>query len=369
MNSRHLLILAAAALLAAIVAYWTLGARAPQQDVAVQGALLPGLSERLNDIDRVQLRAAGNTVLATLERDDDGWSLAERGGYPADAGKLRSLLLGLAQANRVEAKTANPALHARLGVEDIAAADAHGIEVELSGGGDPLRLIIGENNTRAAGTYVRLGGEAQSWLLDRNLAVERNPVEWLQRELVAIPTSRIESVTVTPADSAPIRIVRGEGAGADFRLADLPRGREPASEFVADATASLLDGLRFDDVFVDDGAERDGLRVARFDTVEGLTLNLHAWQDEGRTLARFRIELDEDKAAQWAATQTEADDADDEAEADDADAAPNAATRLEALRAELARLEARFAGRVFALPAFKAGNLDRDLDAYLKPKD
>jgi hypothetical protein len=399
MNARNIVGLAVIAVVAAVLALWLVGSRAPQQDVGLQGPLLPGLVERLNTIEEVKVVGAGGTTLATLRRHPDGWSLLERNGYAADAAKLRALLVGLSEARRVEAKTSNPELYDRLGVEDVADADAQGVAVELSGGGDPLRLIVGQNNARGKGTYVRLDGEASSWLLDRNIAVERQPVEWLQRDLVNLPPARIASVEVVPVAGATVSIGRAQDAAGDFELQNLPRGREPASEFVADATAGLLDALRFDDVLQADAVSEGetGARSASFRSKEGLTIVLRAWQAEGKTYARLGAELDEAQASAWAASVPAAEAATDassdsataepgetdavaadadgaehaaDAAADAAGSAPAAAdvaSRLETLRAELATLQQRFDGRVFVLPAFKAASLNRDLDAYLKP--
>ena len=73
-------------------------------------------------------------------------------GYPADAAKVRKLLLALAEAKPVEEKTSNPANYAALGVEDVSSADATGVRVELEGTAQPVNLIVG----KAAGRQGRL---------------------------------------------------------------------------------------------------------------------------------------------------------------------------------------------------------------------
>jgi len=383
MKGNTLIGLALLALAAVAIALWSMQSRAPERDVGNAGPLVPDLFTRINAIDEVKIITAGNQVQATLKRSEAGWTLAERDGYPADAGKLRGLLLALVEAQRVEAKTINPALHERLGVEDLAAAEARGVAVELQGGGQPLRIIVGDNATQGKGTYVRLDGDAQSWLIDRNVAVERKPTEWLQRELANISAARIAEVEVTPDTGAPIRIARkSEGEGGDFALQDVPRSREPLSEFVADATAGLLDALRFEDVLAASAVEEstEAARNARYRTQEGLEIRLRSWKADGKSFARLTVALDEAAAEAWAAaagTDEGAADADSTADADAAadkpegessEPAETPESRLADLRAELATLQQRYADRVFVLPGFKAGNLERDLEAYLKPK-
>ncbi len=387
MSTRQSVVMGMLALLAVALAWWAMDSRAPQRDIGMQGPLLPDLKAQLNDVKEVKIVGAANATLATIDRAEDGWKLRERNGYPVDAGKLRGLLIALADAHRVEAKTANPAMHDRLAVEDVAGEKAQGVAVEIAGAGPTVRVIVGENNARGKGTYVRLDGEATSWLVDTNIAVERRPVEWLQRELIHLPPARIATVDVTPAEGEPIRIAREKGLAGDFRLQNMPRGREPQSEFVADATAGLLDSLRLDDVAVADALPppAEGVRVARFSSHEGLTVTLHSWQANGKTYGRFAAELDAAAATTWAAAPPTAEvtspvgpagepaatQADPETSADASTAvepAETAETRLATLRAELDTLQQRFANRVFELPAFKAASLNRGIEDYLKPK-
>jgi hypothetical protein len=155
MTPRSTLFLAIAAVALAGGALWISDSRRPQQEASLQQAAVPGLSERLAAVDKVTISGAGNRVIATLERGEQQWRLVER-DYPADANALRSLLLNLAEARRVEAKTAKPELYGRLGVEDTGDADAKGVKLEIAGGGEPLAVILGQNVASGTGTYLRL---------------------------------------------------------------------------------------------------------------------------------------------------------------------------------------------------------------------
>jgi hypothetical protein len=274
-----------------------------------------------------------------------------------------------------------------------------------------VKLIVGRNVPRGTGHYVRHVGEARSWQADADLAVERDAADWLVRDLIDIAAGRIARVRVEPAGAAPIEIVPAApvaspaaAAAGDFVLANLPRGREPASEFVADAMAGLLSGLRFDDVGKPGELPPPAESVTRaeFLTREGVTVTLQAWGEGEKTQARFAATLDEAAAQAWAAAEQAkavrehealvaaaakpaptpaAADGNDAATAEApvpaaAPAAPLAVTdpakdreqRLEALRTEVATLNARFAERSFVLPPFKATHLGKKLEDYLKPK-
>lgn len=95
--------------------------------------------------------------------------------------KLRALLQTLATAQRVEARTRVPERYAQLGVEDVSAADARGVRVEVVTPEQTHAWIIGNNPVRGVGTYVRAADQAQSWQIGTNLAVERSAANWLDR--------------------------------------------------------------------------------------------------------------------------------------------------------------------------------------------
>ncbi|HEX7769586.1 MAG TPA: DUF4340 domain-containing protein, partial [Dokdonella sp.] len=203
-------------------------------------ALAPALVDHVNDVDKVVVTAAGNTVRATLVRGDKGWTLLEKGGYAVDTGKLRAFLLKLADARLLEAKTANKERHAALGVEDVAAADAKGTQVELGGLAQPVKLVIGEANARGGGTFVRRADDAQSWLASGSLAPEKSAVDWLARDLVDIDAARIAEVALTDAGGKVVRAAKDAEGDANFKLADVPKGREPASDYAVNSLASGL---------------------------------------------------------------------------------------------------------------------------------
>lgn len=402
MNARKTLILAVVAVALIAAALWYSASRRPSQEAALQTPALPGLAERLPQVNKVTVTGAGNAVIATLEQGEAGWRLVER-DFAADANALRRILLGLSEAKRIEAKTAKPELYDRLGVEDVAAAEAQGVLLTIEGGGEPLTLIIGQNVSRGTGTYVRVPGEAQSWQIDRNVAVEKSTANWLDKDLADIQPNRIASVSVT-AGKDTVEIVASESADGDFILANLPRGREPQSAFVADATAGFLQGLRIEDVAsAEQRAPADPQRNAVFRTEDGIDVSVVTWTDADKPWAQLSASLDEARAlahieteqakaiADWEAKQAAAEmqtaaadgDATEAsaaaAEADQAELAPEAPLavsdaaadreqRLAALREEVSQLNARFQGRSFQLPSYKAGNLNRELEAYLKPK-
>ena len=391
MTRNTLIGLAAAAAIALVVAAMLQFSRQPRSSTDEGGtseALAPALAGHVNDVDKLVVTGAGGKVLATLVRGADGWSLQEKGGYAVDTGKLRAFLLKLADAKRLEPKTADAARHAALGVEDVASADAKGVLVELGGLAQPFRLIVGESSTRGGNTFVRYADEAQSWLVSGLLAPEKTAAEWLARDLVDIDAARIAEVELTTADGGSVKVSKAAEGDADFTLAGIPKGREAASAYTINSLAGALDGVRFDDVVpAGESPAPASARKARYTTFDGLVVDVVAWEADGKHYARYVAALDESRAASHAESATAAaatpkapaegtgadakqGDAQVEAAAGTAsESAPanDAQARLAGLRDEVAALQRRFDGWTFVVPAYKYAALDKSLEDLLKP--
>jgi hypothetical protein len=79
---------------------------------------LPGLAAKLGELAWVRL--SHGTTKIDFAAIGGRWAVVEKGNYPAAPGKLRQLLLGLADLTLVEPKTERPELFARLDLNDPA---------------------------------------------------------------------------------------------------------------------------------------------------------------------------------------------------------------------------------------------------------
>ena len=345
MRTRSLLLMAVVALGLAALAAWALvqrGGSAP----ASTGEALRGFADRIETLERVEVRGAGDGLLVSLVRRGEGWEVEQYPGWPANQREISRALFRLGEARRIEAKTDKPALHARLGVEDVGQAEAKGTELRFEGGGDTLRLVVGRNHPGLGGSYVRVADEDASWLIDADLSPARDPVAWLDRRLVDLPLARTERVRIQPASGRAFSLVR---SGEGFVVQGAPAGRSLDAQTTA--TAALPEQLALDGLAPDDGQEASRRHV--YETVDGLRLEVASWQDEAGTWARLSLALDEDVATAW--FKQAGDDAEPEAE------------RLQRLRAQVAGWQGRFEGRRFLLPPHKAANLLASRAEHLAP--
>jgi hypothetical protein len=400
MNQKTLIGLAVAALIAIVVAVAINHANKPRSEGGDEEVryLAPELRDHVNDVDKVVVTGPEGKTVATIARGGAGWSIAEKGGYAADTGKLREFLLKLADAKLIEQKTANKDRYAALGVDDVSVKDAKGMQVELGGLGKPLVVIIGTTNPRG-GTFVRRGGDAQSWLASGTLSVDKKSEDWLRKDLVDIAPARIASVSIAHADGKVVRVAKASEGDANFKLADVPKGREAGSDFTTNGLASTLGGLRFDDVLpAKDAPPGDKPLKARYAAFDGIVIDVVAWEKDGKDYAQFSASLDPDQAAthitveqtkakaeydtQLAAAEKAKGDA---AKSADAKADANAAEpvkpaavadpakdrdeKLAALQKDVADLNARFKDWTYVLPAHKYASINKSVDDLLKPLD
>jgi hypothetical protein len=404
MNAKTLYSLIAAALVALIAAWWISSTQKPVSDSAEQTKmLLPGFRDQVNDVNAITLTGAENKVLATLKRGSDGWTIADKSGYPADVAKLREFLLKLADASVLEQKTSSPKHYAELGVGDVTEKDAGGVLVTLDGLKQPVKLIIGNyNGAGGGGTFVRREGEAQSLLVKGNLTVDKTVAAWERKDIADVAATRMKQVTVTNPDGKVLKVYKEQAGDANFKVADVPKGREVSSEFVANTLASTLSALHADDVYpAKDMPPGDKVYKADYLAFDGLDVGMVAWVKDGKDYAQLSARLDDAAAtahveadqakAQEAAMQavkTAAKAGEPGGKKSDADAAPDPAAkaaaepvaplavtdpakdkaeRVKVLNDEVATLNKTFAGWTFVLPSFKFSNVDKSMDDMLKP--
>jgi len=354
MNKRSFAILVAAVLVMIGVYYMQSDDRPQRQ----QQMLMPGLSEVLNEIVRVTIIGAGNETVATLERGDGQWTLAERGGYRADIGRIRKNLIALADARIVETKTADPALYPRLGVADLEDPAATGREFIIEAPSETFRLIVGKTGVRGDMAYVRRPDSEQSFLVSADLDPGDDTADWLQLDLLDIEATRVHAVTITHPDGEVLRIEKPSPDAEDFVLVDMPEGRELQYATILNSTAGLLTALTADDIEMDATAAKADTEpvVTRFETFDGLVIEIRLTDTADGKRVRFSALADAELANRFAAPRDDDEEVEDE---------PSFAAVVE----EAERLNAQLDGWTYVLPSFKSDQLARRQDDVLRSPD
>jgi hypothetical protein len=297
--------------------------------------LLPSLADTLDAIDRIEVDGAGGERLVGLTLNDDGWTVAELGDYPAATAAINALLIELAEARIVEEKTADPAFYDRLGVEPVAAADAAGLALTLqAAAGERFAVVLGD----AYGSgqrYARLADGALSVLIDRDPRVARSPADWVQAEILNVTADRIERVRVIHADGEELVIAKPAADAIDFSVEAIPEGRELQYASIANSTGSVLAALTLEEVAPREESAEEPLAIAEFASFDGLVVTVTA---RGPDADDVWLSFSADAAA---------------------DAGADAA-------AEAAAINAVVAGWQYRIPAYKNGQLLRRMEDLLR---
>jgi len=401
MNAKTLYALIGAAVLALIAAWWINSTQKPASESPESTrVLLPGFRDQVNDVNTITFTGADSKVFATLKRGSNGWTIADKAGYPADVAKLREFLLKLADATVVEQKTSNPKRYGELGLSDVKEKDASGVLVTLDGPKQPVRLIVGNfNGGGGGGTFVRRDGEAQALLVKGNLSVDKTVAAWEKKDLADIPANRIRQVTLTNPDGKVLKVYKDQAGDANFKVADVPKGREVSSEFVANTLGAALAGLKADDALpAKDAAPEGKVYKANYVAFDGVSVDATAWAKDGKDYAQFSASLDNAAAAAYIDTDQARAKAEFESFAEAAnkkpadekpagttdaagakpaaevpkplavsDPAKDKAERVKTLSDEVASLNKSFSGWTFVLPNYKFGSFDKSMDDMLKP--
>lgn len=360
--SRRLAALAAVTLLVVLAAIWAVVARQHATQADLGGSLMfPALKAAQPDIARIEL--GSGTQKVTLNRAGEGWTVAERAGYPANANRVQTLLIALADLVMLEPRTTLPARYAEIGVEDPG-PEAKSVPVTVTDASGKVlaALILGKSQTMLAGstglnTYVRKPGEAQSWLGKGGFALDRDPAQWLEKDLLVLVRERVMATTVTASDGSTLAIARDKPSDEIFRIANIPAGREARTPTIAAPLANALGFLAADDV-----RRADTLDFTRapmtsvWRTFDGLVITVTTIEDEGKVWARLDVATDP--------AQIEA------AKALDKVPAPDGANLMKdaaAVAAEATSLGAAWSGWAFAVEATKARDLRTRMDDLLAP--
>ena len=223
----------------AAVALW-LGAPSYSADKAFGQKLAPDLLEKINDIAVMSVEHAGETT--TFVKGSDGnWFLMEASGYIADRERIRNALIGLANLEKIEPKTALPEYYPDIQVEDAGPnAQSYLVTLLNANGETLLHLLVGKSTSgirwNGQGYYVRKPDEARSWLVRGAVDVTGDALTWMDTELSAFKESDIASVTIV--DSSKKR-------EATYKRADRFSKMQPvsASDNYFLKSAAFVDGM------------------------------------------------------------------------------------------------------------------------------
>ncbi|MGE3334090.1 MAG: DUF4340 domain-containing protein [Rhodospirillaceae bacterium] len=344
MRQKTVFALAGAAVAGAVLAIAAVITQPRVETSSGNGApVFPGLAEKLQEnLKSVVIRHAGGTI--SLDRDGNTFHYRERANYPADPQKVVDLVVDIARLTKLEGKTNQPDRYARLDLQDPTEKGSNAKQVTLldAGGKEMATLIVGKRKYtlggKEGGTYIRLPGDAQTWLALGEVNPGAAPRDWLAKDIVDVPDAAVKRVTVTTPKGE--RVIAARGADEKFAIENLPRNVALESDFTAEEYSRILAGLQADDIAPAEQIPfpKDKTYTAVIETVEGSTITAEMTEANGQSWIKISANPAAGLAPESSAAQA------------------------------MAGINARGEGRVFQVPAYKVAIMKRTLaDLRSKP--
>jgi hypothetical protein len=247
--------------------------------------LVPALASGTADVGALVVTHGGKTL--TIQSNADGqWTLKESDGYPADPDKVRALLVKLAQAELVEAKTRMPDLHALLELEDPAGKDAKSRSLKmLDGRGRVIAdLVIGKRRWEAfgsgkSGTYVRKRDDAQTWLANAEINLQADTRYWIEPTIFNTQSDKIQRLTLHIPGEEMLKIERGSGDQDKPAFVGFPENAKLKDSSAADGILRAAARIDVDDVRKLDGPPSGDVSTLSFTTKDGLEVTFWVRKD------------------------------------------------------------------------------------------
>lgn len=268
------------------------------------GPVLPDLAGTTEEVRTLAIETTAGRIL--LERDGEGWALAGRAGYPANAELAERVLMSLAELEYAGARTASPSRHASLGLVGPGEGGA-GVRVTAHDFDGRLLadLILGAARGET-GIYLRRPGEDQTWAVIGAPPIATEADRWMELDFLALGQEAIARVRVQPETGPAYFLERPGLSSRDFSLRS-PPGWRPVSRGAGNGTGSVLGRIRFRDVRPADFTDPPvASHIA--ETFGGLRVEITVHSDAAQRWATIRaIALTDDAEAEALALNNAAD--------------------------------------------------------------
>ncbi len=259
----------------------------------------PALAEAVNDIARIDVTTPDGRF--SLSRTAERWGLDQKDSYPAAFDKVKSAIVAVADLKLIEPKTSDPERYARLDLGPPGEGDSGSrrLVFRTAGGKTLADVLIGRANPElfgadGAGTYIRRGEEAGTWLARGEVAVGEEPLDWVGREIVDYGQEHIRRVSLRNPGGETFAIARNARGDRNFALLDIPAGRRMKNDDEANPLGGVLWKMQFDDVRAAAGQDWPAARwIARYSAWDGFRVRIEVAKIGEDHWGRFRASVDE----------------------------------------------------------------------------
>ncbi len=240
------------------------------------GLLLPQLSDNATAVDRIKITSGGNTLVVESHKAGDKWVIDSLDGYSANVEPLSELINRLKDAKKIEAKTAKPEQFHHLGLRDISDEQSKAVMVTVSAGDKSYQVLLGDNAKQGSGQYVRLGGDNQSWLIDKAIDKPDKAEDWVETKLFDFEQKDIQMLKYSGQFS--YELSKKDAEQENYSLTPIDAGYKLKYDSITSAAARSIASLKFEALTpqaqLNDFTPAQSIDVSFFDDKGQLTLQL-----------------------------------------------------------------------------------------------
>jgi hypothetical protein len=300
--------------------------------------LFPDLPHQAKSVAHIHV-AAHKTSFDVVFKPNKGWVIASRNDIPASFEQVNRTVVGLASMQTLEPKTARADWLHYLDLDAPPKGDGVLISLSDAQGHVLAAVITGKTQeigdaSGANGMFVRKADSTQSWLAKSVFEPKSDVSDWYDKNLVDVQRSRIAEADMTPVGSPAYTVKRDKPKDTEFKLVNLPAGRQLSYPGAAEGVAGALTGLTFDDAKLAKGMDFSKASRLVNHTFDGLTVTVQTMQ-QGQDY--------------WATISAEA--------------APGKAAAAREAKA----INAMTSGWAYKLPPYKGQQLTTKMESLLKP--
>ena len=212
--------------------------------------VLVGLEDKINSVNEIVVEQGAKKL--DLIFKNDAWQV-KKSGYPVSPKKVRTVLVGLVNMTKLEAKTSNKDKYLLIDVDAPGKKGGRGRQFSLlNKDGKPVakiiagKVLVGKEGPGRDAQYVRLAGEKTSWLALGSILATPELPSWVNPRFLKIDVDSVVSGRIVHLDGEVVSVVRtgaDQNGSSTFKLLNVPEGRMPRSSTTIKFVATDLVNL------------------------------------------------------------------------------------------------------------------------------
>lgn len=152
--------------------------------------------ENKSGLNGIKIYDKAGQLIIHAQLDNNIWRMVNAANYPVDLNQVSSWYKSILAAKNIEPKTESADKYFKLGLD----VNSDDIEerpnlIKLDFEQTQFEFYLGNVASSAKGSYIKLVSNPQTWLLDQNINLPEDNIDWLNTSLFSFNTKDIKSLS------------------------------------------------------------------------------------------------------------------------------------------------------------------------------